>query len=117
VETDDNLITGTDLFSTISEIAGINTDQYYDSKSFKALFSMISIIRNYQYSELNNGSNDSWAISNGVYKLIVNDTWSKELYNIVLDPYEQNNLLSGVLSPIEENAKSDLEAELNNIRQ
>jgi arylsulfatase B len=81
------------------------------------LFSKTSIIRNYQYSELNDGSNDSWAISNGAYKLIVNDTGNQELYNIVLDSYEQNNLLSGVLSPIEENAKSDLEAELNNIRQ
>ena len=31
---DDNLITGTDLFATICEVAGISMNQYHDSKSF-----------------------------------------------------------------------------------
>jgi hypothetical protein len=34
----------------------------------------------------------------------------------VNDPYENSNLLNGTLSTIEQNAKSELEAELTNIR-
>lgn len=117
VGADDNLTTGTDLFATISETAGININQYHDSKSFKSLFSKSSTIRSYQYSELKDGSEESWTINNGLFKLIVKDTGNKELYNMALDPYEQNNLLNGVLSSVEENAKSALEAELNNIRR
>lgn len=114
---DENLITGTDLFATISEVAGVNINQYHDSKSFKSLFSQSGKIRNYQYSEINEDSTDSWTISNGIYKFIVNSTGNKEFYNLIVDPYEQNNMLNGVLSSIEENAKSELEAELNKIRQ
>ena len=39
-----------------------------------------------------------------------------EMYHLVVDPYENNNLLNGTLSTIEQNAKSELEAELINIR-
>jgi hypothetical protein len=40
----------------------------------------------------------------------------EEIYNLVNDPYENNNLLNGTLSTIDQNAKSELEAELTNIR-
>ena len=40
----------------------------------------------------------------------------EEMYYLVGDPYENNNLLNGTLSTIQENAKSELEAELINIR-
>ncbi|MFH6605143.1 sulfatase-like hydrolase/transferase [Maribacter algicola] len=113
---DDNLITSTDLFATIAEIAGSSTKEIHDSKSFKSLFTRSATIRDYQYSELADGSDDEWTISNGTYKLIVNSVGFEEMYNLVNDPYENNNLLNGSLSTIEQNAKSELELELTNIR-
>jgi arylsulfatase B len=114
--TDNNLITSADLFATIAEITGSSTNEIHDSKSFKSLFTQSTIIRDYQYSELVDGATDEWTIRNGEYKLIVNAVGIEEMYNLVSDPYENNNLLNGTLSTIEQNAKSDLEAELTNIR-
>lgn len=114
--TDNQLLIGTDLFSTIAQIAGVNVNEYKDSKSFKSLFSQSSSIRNYQYSELKDGTDELWAISNGTYKLLIKNS-GNEMYNLVNDPYENNNLLNGVLSTTEQSAKILLETELNNIRQ
>lgn len=115
--TDDSLITSTDLFATIAEIAGSNTNEIYDSKSFKSLFTSNDIlIRDYQYSEMNDGITDAWTIRNREYKLIVNANGIEELYNLVNDPYEINNLTNGNLSTSEQSAKSELEAELTTIR-
>jgi len=114
--TDNNLITSTDLFATIAEITGSSTNEIHDSKSFKSLFTQSKIIRDYQYSELADGATDEWTIRNGEYKLIVNAVGMEEMYNLVIDPYENNNLLNGTLSVIEQNAKLELEAELVNIR-
>ena len=112
-----NLINSTDLFATISEIAGINLTQYQDSKSFKSLFTQSSVIRKYQYSEMNDGTTDAWAISNGIYKLIVNKSGNKEFYNLETDAYEQKNLINGALTTIESSAITELETELNTIRK
>ena len=68
------------------------------------------------HSELVDGADDEWTISNGEYKLIVNSVGMKELYNLMIDPYENSNLLSGTLSSLEQNAKTELETELANIR-
>ena len=114
--TDNNLITSTDLFATIAEITGISTNEIHDSKSFKSLFTESKNIREYQYSELVNGADDEWTISNGTYKLIANSVGKEEMYNLVNDPYENSNLLNGTLSIIEQSKKSELETELINIR-
>lgn len=115
---DNNLISGTDLFSTICEMAGISTNEYQDSKSFKPLLTTNGISgRNYQYSELVDGENDLWTISNGSYKLIVSANGNEEMYDLQIDPYEQNNLLNSPLTNTESTAKIELETELNNIRQ
>ena len=113
---DNNLITSTDLFATIAEIAGSSTNEINDSKSFKSLLAQSTNIRDYQYSELADDTDDEWTISNGTYKLIVNSVGMEELYNLVNDPYENNNLLNGTLSLTEQNAKLELETELINIR-
>ena len=114
--TDNQLLVGTDLFATIAQIAGVNVNEYHDSKSFKSLFSQSSSIRNYQYSELKDGTDELWTISNGTYKLLIKNS-GNEMYNLVNDPYENRNLLNGVLSTTEQSAKTLLETELNNIRQ
>lgn len=114
--TDKQLLAGTDLFATIANIAGINVNEYHDSKSFKSLFSQTNSVRNYQYSELRDGTDESWSISNGTHKLIIKNTGS-EMYNLANDPYENINLLNGVLSAAEQGEKTILEAELKKIRQ
>ncbi len=114
--TDNNLINSTDLYATIAEITGTSTNEINDSKSFKSLFTASTSIRDYQYSELVDGANDEWTISNGTYKLIVNSLEIEELYNLANDPYENSNLLNGTLSTIEQNAKTELQIELTNIR-
>jgi arylsulfatase B len=114
--TDNNLITSTDLFATIAEITGSSTNEIHDSKSFKSLFTQSKIIRDYQYSELVDGARDEWTIRNREYKLIFNVLGMEEMYNLSKDPYENNNLLNGALTTIEQDAKLTLEAELTNIR-
>ena len=115
--TDNNLINSTDLFATIAEIAGISVQEIHDSKSFKSLLTNNNnAIRDYQYSEMDNGTTDRWTISNGEYKLIVSAVGMDEMYHLVVDPYENNNLLNGTLSSTEQNVKLELETELINIR-
>lgn len=113
---DNNLITSTDLFATIGQIAGSSSNIINDSKSFKSLFSNSETIRNFQYSEINDVTIDEWTISNGNYKLIVSSNNTQQLYNLLNDPYESNNLLNGSLSTTEQTAKNALETELSNIR-
>jgi arylsulfatase B len=114
---ENNLIDATDIFSTIAEVAGVNVSQINDSKSFKSLFTNSSTIRKYQYSEIKDGTDDMWAISNGIYKLIVSATGAKQLYFLTTDPYEVTNLLNGTLTTVQTTAKNELESELNNIRR
>jgi len=114
---DDNLITSTDLFATIAQIAGSSTSEINDSKSFQPLFTEPLNIRNFQYSELNDGTNNIWTISNGEYKLFVNTSGNQEMYNLSTDPYEGNNLLLETLNSTQQTAKTELENELLEIRQ
>jgi len=114
---DENLICSTDLFATISELAGVSVNEINDSKSFKSLLTQNETIRNFQYVERTNGSSEKWAISNGKYKLIEGINGSQEFYNLGADPYENNDLLGGNLTSIEASAKSELEMELLIIRQ
>ena len=94
-----------------------NATQINDSKSFKALFTGSATIRDFQYSEYKDGTDDLWAISNGKYKLIVSSTGAKQMFNLSTDAYETVNLLNGTLTPEQTTAKTALETELNNIRR
>ncbi len=117
VGTEDNLINGTDLFATIAAISGVSVDQIHDSHNFSSLFTDHSQLRDFQYSEMYDGTNDAWTISNGRYKLIESANNGQELYDLINDPYEQSNLLNGVLTTDATNAKAQLESELSNIRR
>lgn len=115
-EIDDNLITSTDLYATIAQLAGVSVAEINDSKSLVPLLTSHVKHRDFQYSERNSMAEDDWAISNGEYKLIVNANGNEEMYQLSLDPYESNNLLSGTLSATELEAKNLLESELTQIR-
>ena len=66
---------------------------------------------------MNNGTNNIWTISNGEYKLFVFANGNEEMYNLSLDPYEENDLLLGTLNTMQQTAKTELENELLEIRQ
>ena len=69
----------------------------HDSKSFKSLLSQSETIRDFQYCEKDDGTNNLWTISNGSYKLFKNTNGNDEFYDLINDPYEQNNLLNGII--------------------
>lgn len=116
-EEDDNLICSPDLFATISQIVGSSISEIHDSKSFLPLFAESGSIRNFQYSEKNDGTVDSWVISNGEFKLFSNDGGAQEMYDLGADPYEEINLLLGTLNSDQQTTKVELENELDEIRQ
>lgn len=113
---DNSLICNTDMFSTIANLAGISESSVHDSKSFVNLLNSESSHRDFQYTEMNDGTRDKWTISNGSYKLIVSANGNEEMYDLSEDPYENVNLLNGTLSLMEENVKADLELALLDIR-
>ena len=118
IGTDASLICSTDLFATITAIAGGTKSEINDSKSFLPILKNNSTtVREFQYSEINNGSFDEWTISDGIYKLIVDANGNEEMYNLTTDPYETNNLVTQNLTATETIAKNKLESELQNIRK
>ena len=113
---DYNLLTSTDLFSTIAQLAGGSSTEIHDSKSFKELLTINDGQRAFQYSEMESPNASKWAISNGDYKLIVRANGAQELYDLLSDPYESENLIGAALSLEGIDAKTALEAELHVIR-
>ncbi len=113
---DNSLISGTDLFATISELAGIGVSEIHDSKSFESLLSATSFHREYIYSELDDGMNDMWTIRNNQFKLIINSNGEEKMYDLIIDPYENSNVLDGSLSNEQQLAKTELENKLLEIR-
>lgn len=113
---DHSLVSCTDLFSTILDLTGTIDADRNDSKSFRHLLSQEGKHRDYVYSEMDNGSDDIWTIRNSDYKLIINSNGNAEMYNLIEDAYENNNLLDTGLDPDEEAAKQELETELSMIR-
>lgn len=114
---DSNLITSTDLYSTIAQIGGSPDAQIHDSKSFYSLFSESKAIRKFQYCEKDDGNSDLWTISNGNYKIIEDANGDQEMYDLSTDPYEKLDLLQSNLNAIQQAVKVELEAELVAIRQ
>lgn len=113
---DNSLVCSTDLFSTIANLAGVNVSGIHDSKSFASLLGTESAHRDFQYSEMNNGTSDIWTIRNDEYKLIVNANGNEEMYHLTADPYESTDLLLDPLTDEAQNAKTLLETELSVIR-
>ena len=113
---DDNLICGTDFYSTIAELAGVGIQEIHDSKSFKSLLSSEGDHRSFQYSDKGDGIVDEWCISNGEFKLFQSSDGNVELYDLRNDPYENDDLSDSVLDAEQEAAKNILEEELARIR-
>ena len=68
---EDALISSTDFFSTITNIAGSSETSVEDSKSFKHLLSSNSSNhRDYLYSDFSGNNVSGWAVRNNFFKLI-----------------------------------------------
>jgi arylsulfatase A-like enzyme len=100
-EHDSTMISTTDLFATIANIAGVAVSQYEDSYSFKpSLTAPFVGLRAYNYAEVLDAIplRSGHTIRNKRYKLINLDSGQQRFYDLMLDPFEQNNLLINSLS-------------------
>ena len=114
---ENSLITATDLYATIAHIAGVNVSEINDSKNFASLFtSSTPHNRSYQYSDLGSGDEAEWAVSDGIYKLIQKANGEEELFKLIADPYEAQNLINGNLDDEAQVTYEGLIRELDNIR-
>ena len=93
-ERDDNLISSTDLFATIIDIAGGNVSEVHDdSVSFASLLkSSGNSVRAFSYSDYSSDSTQGWAIRNKNYKLISTNS-GQQLFNLATDPSESLDLI------------------------
>ena len=91
-EREDSLITHTDFFPTIVELAGGDLSNYQDGKSFADLLtSAATAHRDYSYTN----SADGWTIRNATHKLIEYPDGSQDLFDLISDPAEATDLLDG----------------------
>ncbi|WP_282042046.1 sulfatase-like hydrolase/transferase [Winogradskyella flava] len=118
---EDALITTTDLYATISELAGNTTQEINDSKSFKALLNSLNTNeRNYIYTEIgSDNGNTTYTIRNATHKYIRFASGNEAFYNLSNNPLENPNLLNANQLPLSaENSaiRDELLLELNNIQ-
>tara|TARA_A100001015_G_scaffold187096_1_gene208365 strand:+ start:1518 stop:2861 length:1344 start_codon:yes stop_codon:yes gene_type:complete len=112
---DNSLVHTADLFATIAQIAGVETPQYEDSKSFYDTFTDDAPgPRNYNYSEIldfQKPAKSGYTLRNQRHKLIILDNGSSHFYDLKVDPYEQNNLMNQDLSTDQQIALEQLQAQ------
>lgn len=121
-QTEDALISTTDLFSTIADLAGTGIAKMHDSESFKSLLSSGNMeSREYVYSEIGHADGlSSYTIRNSTHKYIYFQEGSEALYNLSLNPFEKPNLLHEnqlPLSATDEAMKMELLEALKGIRE
>tara|TARA_B110000211_G_C14042239_1_gene537275 strand:+ start:115 stop:1698 length:1584 start_codon:yes stop_codon:yes gene_type:complete len=118
-ETENALVNVIDIYASVLEISGTNLPGgIYNSLSFKHLLtSSILPKRQFNFSEIDTNqafiNTQGYTIRDSTYKLIVYYTGQQEMFNIMTDPLETNDLLQGTLLPNEQNLKSELENEAN----
>jgi arylsulfatase A-like enzyme len=99
-ERESALVTTTDLFATLAELARINVSTVNDSVSFTGLLAGArEEERWYQYSDQSWEGVESWAVSDGDYKLIETGQGEQELYDLIADPWEDNELIGTEQAP------------------
>ncbi|PKG37460.1 YHYH protein, partial [Psychromonas sp. Urea-02u-13] len=104
-ERESALVTATDLYATIAEVAGVSATKVHDSQSFKALFTDgTNGGREYSYTAYKSADVTGWATRSKDYKLIEFEDGSQELY-----------LLSGSVTGDISDALAEGFAETNNL--
>jgi len=96
------LINATDIFATISDLAGSTQTKIYDSVSFKQSLTLSNYNgRTFLYTEwepAKGPKSDVWAVRDNTYKLMEYSDGTKELYDLSKDPYENTNLITSTMS-------------------
>ena len=94
------LVGSVDLFATIASLAGTNTEEFNDSKSFAHLLTEATASRReYAYAEIKSydrDDRDDWAIRNTRYKLIDRLGLGQELYDLETDRFELDNRIDDI---------------------
>ncbi len=120
-ERDENLINSSDLFSTITELAGATLPDYENSYSFKPLLSQSGTgSRTYNYAEVldaNNANKTGFTIRDERYKLIEFEVAPRRFYDLTEDPHEGTNLLNAGLTEDEQARLDALLLKASEIRQ
>ncbi|MGA1197449.1 MAG: sulfatase-like hydrolase/transferase [Candidatus Latescibacterota bacterium] len=111
------LVHSADLFATITDIANTGTSNIHDSQSIKSLLSSTSTSsRTYLYTDVIQDTLSQWTVRNNTYKLIDFGNNTQEMYHLINDPYEQTNLLETTLDDAANQAKTDLEMHVQNLK-
>jgi arylsulfatase A-like enzyme len=98
--TNDSLVQAVDLFSTILELAGVPlpSNITLDSKSLKPILSNLTATRTRLYTDQfdqNTATTGGRVLRDDRYKLIRLNTGTDEFYDLLADPAETTDLLSG----------------------
>lgn len=102
------LVNSTDLFSTIVELTGNALPSYENSRSMAPLLSQEGLsVRDCAYTEVL-GNNGGFAYRNARYKYIDPSAGIPRFYDLLLDPWELNDLLPGGLNATQQLAYDDL---------
>jgi len=113
---DNHLVNHTDLFATISQLAGVGVTEIHDSKSLLPLLTSSEKHRDYVYTGSDDRSMMGYTIRDSQYKLIVLDSGSEKMYDLISDPYESSDLLSSTLTAEQKKAKEALKQKVLEIR-
>lgn len=118
---EDALVSTTDLFATIADIADTGTSEINDSKSFKELLTTTNTeTREYAYTEISRDNGTDYTIRNATHKYILFANGNEALYDLSANPFENPNLLNTnqlPLSAANSAIKDELINKLNEIRQ
>ena len=108
-ERESALINASDLFATIIELTGTEMPAIHNSFSFKSLLEQEGPpLRSCIYAESIFGNSMGSTVRNDTYKLIEIEGDADQLYNLIDDPYEANDLFDGMLSTAEQAAYDEL---------
>jgi arylsulfatase A-like enzyme len=91
---EDALVTLTDLYATIGQIAGIEQQNVHDSHSFVDLLSASEDSAPLIYTEFKSDEVTGYAVRAADFKLITFDSGQQELYDLSADLAETQNLIS-----------------------
>lgn len=121
-QTEEALINTTDLFATISDIAGVDISTINDSNSFKDLLTSTISTNEREYIYIEDGNDDGsvdFAIRNATHKYILFENGNEALFNLSIDSMENTNLLGAnqpTLSSSDSAMLDQLTAKLTEIR-
>lgn len=121
-EREDAMINVSDLYATMVQIAEPNafgSNKVNDSYSFKHLLSSTEGQKR-SYNYMDQGASidfpfEMYTIRNSQYKIIYDTQGKRELFDLLADPFETNNLLVADLSNELKSIKTDLEAQMKSI--